>query len=75
MSDSIERSLGRIEGKQDMILDKLSVHDKRLNDSDSRHEDHDRFKNKIYGIVLAIGATSGVIATWLKSILAAAIHP
>ena len=60
MSDDIERSLGRIEGKLDGIKNHLDQHHESINSIDARLG---RVEKKVYwfsGITAAVGAAFGI---------------
>lgn len=67
MSDEIQRSLGRIEGKLDMMLETQEAHGERLNNLDA-------LKNKFYGIVSAVAVVAGAAGAFVKTAVASLIH-
>lgn len=68
MTDDIQRSLGRIEGKLDTFITAYSSTQKEHGDD---IEELKSFKNKALGIVALVsgivGAFSSQIASWFKS--------
>lgn len=60
MSEEIQRSLGRIEGKLDNIIDRQEKHEKRL-------DGLDEIKNKGYGILTAVAIAAGAIGSYAKA--------
>lgn len=67
VSDEIQRSLGRIEGKLDSIIDIQKEHASRLDDLDA-------LKNKGYGILSTVGLVAGTIGAFANKALAAILH-
>lgn len=67
MSDEIQRSLGRIEGKLDTILDVQKTHATRLDDLDA-------LKNRGYGIIAAITVAGGFMGASISKAIASIFH-
>ena len=65
--DDMERVLGRIEGKLDLMLDTQKNHGTRL-------DVLDEIKNKGYGIVTAITIGAGTIGATMSKAIAALFH-
>ena len=60
MSDDIQRSLGRIEGKLDSVLERQKSHEDRLDTLDA-------IKNKGYGILTAITVAAGAVGASVRT--------
>lgn len=69
MSDSIERGLGRIEGKVDQLLTQFSNHadedDERFKDVTSQLEGLRLWRATVIGGSLALSAMGGILARLL----------
>lgn len=62
MSDDIQRSLGRIEGKLDNILDSQKEHETRIT---SLENDRNRVKGALWGVGIGSGGLGALLAKLL----------
>lgn len=67
MADDVQRTLGRIEGKLDAVLQQQEDHKRRIDDLEG-------LKNKALGIAAIIGSMVGLIGTSIGKAIAAIMH-
>ena len=68
MSDEIQRSLGRIEGKLDSVLEVQKTHAEKL-------AEHEALKNKGFGIFAAVAIAAGTVSASLTKAITSWISP
>lgn len=61
MTDSLERALGRLEGKVDQILAGQAAHDERLTRADERLTRVERWQSKIAGGIALAAFMIGLV--------------
>lgn len=59
MSESLERSIGRIEGKIDLVLERTAVQAQALEKIDTRVTVIEEWRWKLLGASAAVGAIAG----------------
>lgn len=70
LDDSVERTLGRIEGKLDAVLAQAEQHETldntRFGEVFNRLGGMERWQAKVVGISLALGAIGGALIQWVS---------
>lgn len=62
MTDSIERTLGRLEGKMDSVLESLREGREVMETLESRTAVLERWQSRVLGGALVAGFVSGIVA-------------
>lgn len=70
MSDEIQRSLGRIEGKLDMAIEKITTLEEKHESQGMRVSSLEGTRSYAFGVVAAIAATFGIIGSYVGKALA-----
>lgn len=71
MDPELGRSLGRIEGKMDMLLNSIRDTDRRADALEARLRVIENYRSKVAGVSAAVGTAAGVVSTVLFNMFAA----
>lgn len=75
MSDEIQRSLGRIEGKLDMTLDKINSLEKKQENDSVRVGSLETTRTYAFGVIATISAFFGIVGSYVGKAVASIIIP